>query len=271
MSEETMSYETIRVEQQSNELGHIVLNRPEKMNTFSFTMAEELKSALSEFESDSQTRAIVITGEGQAFSAGADVGDDDDAGDDEAESTTRSGVEGSRHGQAIFGKFRESPLPIIAAVNGFALGAGMEFTMCADLRVAAESAEFGLPEHNLGLLPGWGGSARLQHLVGESTAKYIIFSAKRFSAEQMQEWEYVHEVYSDDNFEEQAMEFAQSIAEGPPIAQRYTKRAIHAAAESIDAGLEVEANALGHLLDTEDLKEGMAAFSEGRDPDFQGE
>lgn len=265
MSEHT--YTSIRVERESDTLGHIVLDRPEEMNTFSPAMAEELTDALSELEDDDSTRAIVITGEGRAFSAGADVGDGmDDGGDD----PTRSGVESSRHGQSVFGQFRESPLPVIAAVDGFALGAGMELTMCADLRVASESAEFGLPEHNLGLLPGWGGSARLQQLVGESTAKYIIFTADRFSAEQMQEWQYVHEVYPDDEFDERAIDFAQSIAEGPPIAQRYTKRAIHAAAESIDAGLEVEASSLGHLLDTDDLAEGMAAFSEQREPEFEG-
>lgn len=267
MSEDTTTHEAIRVEQESDSLGHIVLDRPEEMNTFSVSMAEEIEAALSAFETDDSTRAVVITGEGRAFSAGADVGENMDG---DTESPTRSGVEMSRRGQSVFGQFRESPLPIIAAVDGFALGAGMELTMCADLRVASERAEFGLPEHDLGLLPGWGGTARLQQLVGESIAKYIIFTADRFSADQMQEWEFVHEVYPDDEFEERAMAFAQSIAEGPPISQRYTKRAIHAAAESIDAGLEVEANSLGHLLETEDLIEGMAAFSENRDPEFEG-
>jgi enoyl-CoA hydratase/3-hydroxyacyl-CoA dehydrogenase len=267
MSEETTEFETIRLEKESEKLGHIALNRPEEMNTFSVTMAEELENALKELEGDGSTCAVMISGEGRAFSVGADVGEN--SGDD-AESAARSAVETSRDGQALFGRFRDSPLPIIAAIDGFALGAGMELTMCADLRVASDRAKFGLTEHGLGLLPGWGGSARLQKIVGESIAKYIIFTAERFGAEKMRDWEYVHEVYPSEEFDEEAKAFAQSIAEGPPIAQRYTKRIIHSAGESLDAGLELEASSLGHLMDTEDLAEGTQAFAEDRDPEFQG-
>lgn len=267
MSESSSDYEMIAVESETEKLGHIVLDRPDDMNTMTVGMAEEIGTALNEFESDEKTRAIVITGNGRAFSAGADIGEGmgDDGGD-----VNRQGTESSRHGQAIFGRFRETGMPIIAAIDGFALGAGMELTMCADLRVASERSELGLPEHNLGLLPGWGGTARLQHLIGESIAKYIIFTGDRFSAERMHEWGFVHEVYDDEEFDERAMEFADGIANGPPIAQRYSKRAIHAAGESLDGGLKVEASGLGHLLDTEDLMEGMDAFYGDGEPDFKG-
>jgi enoyl-CoA hydratase/3-hydroxyacyl-CoA dehydrogenase len=176
----------------------------------------------------------------------------------------------SRAGQRAFGNLRASDLPIVAAIDGYALGGGLELTMGCDLRVASESAKFGLPEHNLGLLPGWGGTVRLSHLVGESVAKNIIFTADHFSAERMHTWGYLVDVYEDDEFEERAMAFAERIANGPPLSQKYTKRSMRAAAEDIDAGLEVEAHAFGHLLDTEDLMEGLSAFYGDGDPDFQG-
>lgn len=267
MSRATDDYETISVESETEKLGRIVLDRPDEMNTMNMAMARELEAALEGFEADETTRGLVITGRGRAFSAGADVSDG--MGDGEG-AVTRQGTEMSRRGQRIFGRFRETEMPIVAAIDGFALGAGMELTMCADLRVASERSELGLPEHNLGLLPGWGGTGRLQQLVGESTAKYVIFTGDRFSAERMREWGFVHEIYDDESFESEAIEFAETVANGPPLAQRYTKRAIHAAARSLESGLEVEAQGLGSLLDTDDLAEGMEAFYGDGEPEFEG-
>lgn len=266
MDELTTASESLRVESVTETLSRVILDRPDDLNTFTVQMSEDLVRVIEQLEADSTTRAVVITGEGRAFSAGADVS----GGMGEADSVTREGVESSRRGQASFGRLRDSELPIVAAIDGYALGAGMELSMCADLRVASARSEFALPEHNLGLLPGWGGTARLQQLVGESIAKYIVFTGDRFSATQMQDWGFVHEVYDDEEFEDAAMSFAEKVADGPPLAQKYTKRAIHAAAESVDAGLEVEAHAIGHLLDTEDLVAGMEAFHGDDEPDFQG-
>jgi len=261
-------YENIETSKESEKLGHIALDRPGSQNALTPDMIEEIDAAREEFESDDETRAIVFTGNGDQFSVGADVSGGMGGGD--GEDPNRSGIEMSRAGQRAFGNLRASDLPIVAAVDGYALGGGLELTMGCDLRVASESAKFGLPEHNLGLLPGWGGTVRLSHLVGESVAKNIIFTAEHFSAEQMHTWGYLVDVYEDDEFEDEAMEFARGIAEGPPLSQMYTKRSMRAGANDIDAGLEVESHAFGHLLDTDDLMEGISAFYGDGEPDFQG-
>lgn len=261
-------YQFIEVGKETTKLGRITLDRPDSQNALRPDMLEEIDDARQSFETDEETRAIVITGNGDNFSVGADVsggmgGDDGDP--------NRSGVEMSRAGQAVFGNLRRSDLPVVAAVHGYALGGGMELTMGCDLRVAAEGASFGLPEHNLGLLPGWGGTVRLARLVGESVARNVVFTGDHFSAEQMYDWGYFVDVYPDDEFDDRAIEFATEIANGPPLSQRYTKRSMLAAADSISAGLEVEAHAFGHLLDTDDLMEGLSAFYGDGEPDFQGQ
>jgi enoyl-CoA hydratase/carnithine racemase len=264
MTDIDTDFETIRIETPGNYVGHLVLDRPEDMNTVSATMLEELDEAVDVLEDHEGVRAIYITGEGEkAFSAGADVSSN-------GAMDNREGVEHSRYGQRVFGKFRESDLPVIAGIDGYALGGGLELSMCADLRVASESSEMGLPEHNLGLLPGWGGTQRLQRLIGESAAKYVVFTAERIPAERMDELGFVHEVYDDDEFEEQGLEFAANVAGGPPIAQKYTKRAMREGWDNMEAGLELEASAFGHLLDTEDLSEGITAFVTDQEPEFEG-
>jgi enoyl-CoA hydratase/carnithine racemase len=262
-------FETIRLESPADYLAEIVLDRPDSLNTVNDGMLEDLDEAIDLLEAnegvDTDVRAILIRGEGEkAFSAGADV-------QSSGAMSNREGVEHSRKGQRVFGKLRESDLPVVAAIQGYALGGGLELSMCADLRVASEDSEFGLPEHNLGLLPGWGGTQRLQRLIGESAAKQVVFTAERFPPERMHELGFLCEVYDDEEFEEQAVEFAANIAGGPPIAQRYTKRAMREGWDSMDAGLEIEATAFGHLLDTDDLAAGVTAFVTDQEPEFEGE
>jgi enoyl-CoA hydratase/3-hydroxyacyl-CoA dehydrogenase len=258
-------FETIRIERPSDYVGELVLDRPDSLNTVNETMLEELGAAVDAMEADDEVRAILVTGEGErAFCAGADV-------QSTGAMDHRAGVEHSRLGQQTFGRFRETDLPVVAGIDGYCLGGGMELAMCADLRVASESAEIGLPEHDLGLLPGWGGTQRLQRLIGESNAKYVIFTADRQTPERMQEMGFVHEIYADEEFEAACRGFAEQIAGGPPISQRYTKRAMRDGWEHIDAGLELEAQAFGHLLDTNDLGEGITAFVTDQDPEFEGE
>lgn len=261
-------YEFIEVSNETSKLGRIDLDRPDSQNALRPDMLEEIDDAREAFEADEGTRAILFAGNGDNFSVGADVSGGMGGGEDA--DPNRSGVEMSRAGQQVFGNLRRSDLPVVAAVDGYALGGGMELTMGCDLRVAAESATFGLPEHNLGLLPGWGGTVRLARLVGESVARNVVFTGDHFSAEQMYDWGYLVDVYPDGEFEERAVEFATDIANGPPLSQMYTKRSMLAGAQSIEAGLEVEAHAFGHLLDTEDLMEGMSAFYGDGEPDFQG-
>ena len=260
----TDELETIRIERPADHLVEVVVDRPDRMNAIDEQTLDDLAAAIDRLEADDETRAIMLSGAGEdAFSVGADVTAAGAMGH-------REGTEHSRKGQRTFGRYRESDLPVIAAIRGHCLGGGLELAACADLRVASEGSAFGLPEHDLGLLPGWGGTQRLQRIVGEGRAKQVIFTSGRFSAERMAEFGFVNEVYSDDEFRERAVEFAGDVAGGPPIAQRYTKRAMRTGWENVEAGLEVEAQAFGHLMDTEDLAAGVSAFVGDGEPEFEG-
>ena len=264
--DEKPDYNTIRVEREGR-VGHVVLDRPHRMNTVNHEKLEEIERALDRLEADEEVRAVLITGTGdRAFSAGADVQSMAAGGGDHLE-----GVELSRQGQETFGRLEASDLPVVAGVDGYCLGGGMELAMAADLRIASKRSEFGQPEHNLGLLPGWGGTQRLQRIVGMGRAKEIIFTGDRYEAEEMADFGFVNEVVDNDEFDERAMELAADLAAGPPVAQRFTKRAMLNGWENTDAGLEIEAQAFGHLMATDDVIEGVTAFMGDRDPEFEGE
>ena len=263
---EDRSYSTIELDKPGEMVGHIELSREARMNTINPEMLGELRDALDLFEEDDEVRAVLVTGKGnRAFSAGADVTSM------ASSASPLDGIELSRDGQSTFGAFEASPLPVVAAIDGFALGGGFELAMCCDYRLASERSELGLPEHNLGLLPGWGGTQRLQRLVGMSRAKEIIFTAERFDADTMYEYDVVNEVVSDDEFEERAHELAAEMASGPPVSRALTKQAMLKGAEDLDAGLELEAQSFGHLLGTDDLMEGITAFMGDGEPEFEGE
>ena len=259
------SYDTLNVSVEER-IGHVEIDRPHRMNTISGELLEELADAIDRLDADDEVRTILLSGAGdRAFSAGADVQSMAAGGGDPLEA-----VEISRTGQQTFGKLEASDKPVIAAIDGYCLGGGMELATAADLRIASERSELGQPEHNLGLLPGWGDTQRLARLVGEGRAKEIIFTADRYEAETLAEYGFINELVPDDELDERAWELATELAAGPPIAQRYTKRAMHAGRTDDEAGLEVEAQAFGHLMNTEDLMEGMTAFMGDGDPDFKG-
>jgi enoyl-CoA hydratase/3-hydroxyacyl-CoA dehydrogenase len=262
---ETVDYDTIAVERRDG-VGRIVLDRPHRMNSIDATVLDELDDAVTRLEDDDETRAILLSGAGdRAFSAGADVQRM------VAELDSLSAVELSRKGQRAFGRFEESPLPVVAAIDGFCLGGGMELATCADLRVASRRSSFGQPEHNLGLIPGWGGTQRLGHIVGEGRAKEIVLTAERFDAETMADYGFVTEVVANDAIDDRAFELARDLASGPPVAQAFTKRAMLRGRDDTEAGLETEAQAFGHVFGTDDAMEGIAAFDSDRDPEFTGE
>ncbi|ELZ99319.1 3-hydroxyacyl-CoA dehydrogenase/enoyl-CoA hydratase family protein [Haloferax sulfurifontis] len=265
-SDDAPAFDTISVDVREG-VGHITLDRPHRLNTISTELIEELSTAIDLFSDDGDVRAVLLTGAGErAFSAGADVTSIAASGPD-----ALTGTELSRTGQQTFGKLEASDMPVVAAIDGFCLGGGMELTMCADLRIATKRSEFGQPEHNLGLVPGWGGTVRLQRIVGTGRAKEIIFTADRYDAETMADYGFVNELFESENFETDAFEYAKQFAQGPPVAQRLTKRAMHSAWEDSDAGLEVESQAFGLVFTTTDLMEGVAAFTSDRDPEFTGE
>jgi len=260
----TTNFESIAVSIDER-IGRITIDRAHRMNTITTDMLDEIDAAVDAFEADDDVRAIVLTGAGdRAFSAGFDA----------ASTSAGSGIEAqelSRKGQQTFGRFEETPMPVLAAIDGYCLGGGMELATAADMRIASERAQFGQPEHNLGLLPGWGGTQRLRAIVGEGRAKEIIFTARNdYEPETMYDYGFVNEVVDNDAFEDRVAELAGDLAGGPPIAQRFTKLAMHAGRDDTDAGLEVENFAFGHLFTTDDMWEGLAAFQEDRDPEFEG-
>ncbi|WP_336344147.1 3-hydroxyacyl-CoA dehydrogenase/enoyl-CoA hydratase family protein [Halalkalicoccus ordinarius] len=263
--EEGYDYDAIEVEI-DDRVARIVIDRPHRMNTITTAMLEELEDALDRLTEGGEARAILLTGAGdRAFSTGFDA----------SSASAEDGIEAaevSRFGQHVFGRLEEVPMPVLAAIDGYCLGGGMELAACADLRIASERARFGQPEHNLGLMPGWGGTQRLPRIVGEGRAKEIIFTARNdYDPETMRDYGFVNEVVDADGFEERARELVKELASGPPIAQRYTKRAVLAGRDDIDAGLEFEASSFGHLFTTDDFMEGLSAFQGDREPEFEGE
>jgi enoyl-CoA hydratase/3-hydroxyacyl-CoA dehydrogenase len=262
---ETTEFTTIELRHPGEMVGQIVLDREARMNTINPELLDELEAAIEAFEDDEDVRAVLITGTGdQAFSAGADVTSMASSAE------PLDAIELSRQGQETFGRLEECPMPVVAGIDGFALGGGMELSMCADLRIASERSELGQPELDLGLLPGWGGTQRLQTIVGAGRAKEIILTAERYDAETMADYGLVNEVVPTDEFDERAFELAAELAGGPPIAQGLTKRAMLRGRENTDAGLEIEAQAFGHLIGTDDLMEGITAFMGDGEPEFEG-
>ncbi len=260
-----VSFDTIRLEYPSENVAEIVLDRPHQLNTVSPELLEEFDAALDEIEDDDSVRALLITGEGdRAFCAGADaVGM---AGSAEP----IAAIDLARTGQQTWGRLEELPIPVVAGIDGFTLGGGMELATCADFRIATERSTFGQPEMDLGIIPGWGGTQRLSNIVGEGRAKEIIFTTDHYDPETMQEYGFVNEVVGNDELREAATKQAEDLAAGPPLAQEAAKRAMHAGRDDTEAGLEAEAQAFGHLIGTEDFLEGVSKLQSDEDPDFQG-
>lgn len=258
-------FETIRLEYPETGVAHLVLNRPDDLNTVTNTMLEELDEALDRIEANGDARALLVTGAGDAFCGGADV------------SYMADGLEPfeavafSRTGQRVFGRLTALPMPVVAGVDGFCLGGGMELATCVDILVASEQSTFGQPELNLGILPGWGGTQRLRHLVGERRAREILLTAERYDAETMREYGFVNELVDDEDLTDRALELATELADGPPLAQAATKNAMLAGRTDTEAGLRAESDAFGLLWTTEDAVEGVDAFRNRRSPEFEGQ
>jgi len=260
-----VEFDTIRIEYPGEMVGHVVLDRPHQLNTVNEELIEEFSQAIDHLEDDDEVRGVLVSGAGdRAFSAGADaMGMANKANPIDA-------VELSRAGQEAWGKLEECSMPTVAAIDGYCLGGGMELATCADMRIATERSTFGQPEFNLGLLPGWGGTQRLKHLIGESRAREIIFTADHYDAEKMHEWGFVNRLVGNEELDEKAQELATDLAAGPPIAMEYAKKAMLAGRDDTEAGLETESFAFGHVIATEDVMEGVAKLQSDEDPEFKG-
>jgi enoyl-CoA hydratase len=243
----------------------LTLNRPDALNALSPELIEEMDGHLDRLEADEGVRAVVVTGAGErAFSAGADIAHMLDAAPLDA-------LAFARRGQALMDRLEGFSRPVIAAVNGYALGGGCELALACDLRVAAESAVLGLPEVTLGIVPAWGGTQRLARLTSLGFAKEVVLTGRRVTAEEARMAGMVNHVHPVSHVLERAVALAEEIASHPPIAVAAAKALVTAAPDGhLAGGLARERDAFALSFTTEDRREGMAAFLEKRPPRFSG-
>jgi enoyl-CoA hydratase/carnithine racemase len=238
------------------------LNRPQARNALSPELMEELASELERLDPDPAVRCIVIAGSEKVFAAGADI----------RAMSERSFAEALYHPAAAFWKrLAMVRTPLLAAVSGWALGGGCELALACDMIVASDTAVFGQPEINLGIIPGGGGSQRLTRVLGRQQAMELVLTGRRVDAAEARELGFVNRVVAGGGWLEAALELAREVAERPPIAARLAKQAVIAAEETtLSAGLEEERRLYELAMATEDRVEGMKAFLEKRDPEFKG-
>ena len=243
-------------------IGILTLNRPDKLNALSIELMKQLVAGLEAFDEDDNIYVIILAGSERAFAAGADI-------NDMVETTP---VEQYKRNQfARWDKIRRVSKPIVAAVSGFALGGGCELAMMCDIIVASDTAQFGQPEINIGVMPGAGGTQRLIRAVGKATAMDVILSGRFLNAQEALQYGLVSRVVPREHFLTEAMRIAGELAKKPPIALRLAKESVLKAHEAgLSNGLEYERKLFFMLFSTEDQKEGMRAFIDKRKPEFKG-
>jgi enoyl-CoA hydratase/carnithine racemase len=245
--------------------GHVALlrlNRPEARNALSPEAMERLAAELERMDPDPEVRCAVIAGSDEVFAAGADI----------RAMSERTLTEALHHPAAEFWRrLARVKTPLIAAVSGWALGGGCELALACDMIVASETARFGQPEINLGIIPGGGGTQRLARVLGKQRAMELVLTGRRFDAAEGLEMGLVNRVVAGDGWLEEALSLARAVAEKPPIAARLAKQAVLAAEETaLSAGLDGERRLYELAMATEDRVEGMVAFLEKREPEFKG-
>ena len=256
-----MSYQNVFVTREGA-IGIVQLNRPKVLNALNFEVMSELVSALEELDREAAVKVIILTGGERAFAAGADLAE-------MSQATPVDLVLGRRF--ELWDRIRKISKPIIAVVSGYCLGGGNELAMNCDLIVASETATFGQPEVNVGIIPGAGGTQRLPRVVGKYKAMEMILTGKSISADEAYRIGLVNHVVPPESLMEEAKKIATDIASKPPISIRSAKEAILKAQDTtLEVGLEFERKAFYMLFATEDGKEGMKAFLEKRKPTFKG-
>ncbi len=258
-----MAYETILTEVQNSVLV-ITLNREDKLNALNKTVFDELTLAIDELYTNHTLKGAVITGKGtRAFAAGADISE-----------FTGLDAEGARklakRGQDLFFRLERSPKPIVAAVNGFALGGGCELAMACHMRISGETAKFGQPEVNLGIIPGYGGTQRMTQLVGKGRAFELLMTGKMINGAEAYRIGLVNQLGHNDTLVDTAIEIIESIAAKAPLAIGYVVDSINAVFEDGVDGYQTEIDGFAACTLTSDFKEGASAFLEKRKANFQG-
>ncbi|WP_440999570.1 enoyl-CoA hydratase/isomerase family protein [Fodinibius sp. SL11] len=254
------SYSTITLETDEKGIATVTINRPKKLNALNDNVLNELADLFKVIQVDEDINAITVKGAGdKAFVAGADIKELRELDD-------RSGRMASQKGQQIFQLIEDTRKPVIAAVNGYALGGGAELAMACHLRIAGENAVFGLPEVGLGLIPGYGGTQRLPSLIGRARALEMILTGKQVKAKEALQLGLVNEVSATPV--EASKELLNNILKNGPIAIRNAIKAVYHSDHH--SGYQVEADLFGQLCETEDCMEGTSAFLEKRKPEFKG-
>jgi enoyl-CoA hydratase len=251
--------------EKSEGIATITLNRPEALNAFNKEVADEVLQAVDDIKADENVRVVVLTGAGEkAFSAGADI-------------KAMKGMnalkarELSLMGERLCNAFENLEKPVVAALNGYALGGGLEVAMACDLRIASENARMGQREVNIGLIPGWGGTQRLTRLIGRTKAKELVFTGRMIGAKTAERLGIVNMVVPADKFKEAVRQLATELASKAPVALKVAKAVINKGADmSLDAAIALEREGFGVAASTEDLQEGVSAFIEKRKPTFKG-
>ena len=241
----------------------VTINNPDYLNSLNSLIINELNFVFDKIALDDNIRVVVITGAGRSFVAGADI-------TEMAQMDEAAGEAFGRRGANLFRKIETLSKPVIAAVNGFALGGGCELAMACDIRIASQKAKFGQPEVSLGITPGFSGTVRLPKLVGSSMAKEMIFTGKIIDANEALRIGLVNSIAEPQELIIKALEMAQMIASNAPVAVRYSKESINNAVEcKTETAAELESKLFGRCFSTEDQKEGMSAFLEKRKASFK--
>lgn len=259
-----MTFETVLTEVK-NGVMILTINRPDKLNALNAKTIDELHEALIEAENDPTVKVLIITGSGpKSFVAGADIAEF-------ANYSVEQGKQLSARGHfKIFNFIENYSKPVIAAINGFALGGGLELAMACHIRLASDNARLGLPEVSLGVIPGYGGTQRLAQLVGKAKAFEMICTAEMVTAAEALQWGLVNHVTKPEELVSKAEEIAGKIASRSMVAVRTAIKAINAGFNKNENGYEVEIEEFGKLFSTQDFKEGVSAFLDKRKPNFPG-
>ena len=257
-----LNYDNVKYEKKNN-VAFITISRPDALNALNRNVLKDIKSVFEDMENDDEVKAVVLTGDGRAFVAGADIAQMKDQ-------STLEGRDFIVFGQGVMNMIENFKKPVIAAVNGFALGGGCELCLSADIRVASTKAKFGQPEVGLGIIPGFGGTQRLSRLVGKGMAKYLIYTGDVIDSAEALRIGLVEKVVEPEKLLEECENIANKITSKAPIAIEMAKLAINNGLEmDLDLGIKYEAELFTTCFGTEDKKEGMTAFLEKRPAIFK--
>jgi len=259
-----MNYENILFEKK-NSIAYVTVNRPKVLNALNMATMEELRAAFHDIKNNAELRVVILTGAGEkAFIAGADIGE-------LAQNTGPAAKEYTLRGQSVVNLIENLGKPVIACINGFALGGGCEIAMACTMRLASETAKLGQPEVKLGIIPGYGGTQRLPRLVGKGIAMQLLLTGEMITAQEAYRIGLVNEVTASADLIPRAETIAQKIIANGPLAVQYTMEAVNKGMETpLAEGLYIEAALFGVASVTEDKKEGTAAFLEKRPAQFKG-